>query len=236
MKRLLFWLIFFSPVLFAQTIQTSYDLRHSVDGANNPRDFISLSFETFKSVDYGSLLLKMDADFNGKNNNLGKVYFQLSHSLKFWRPPVFLHLEYSGGLGFIGETTSGFHIGNNYAIGAAYPFQLLGSWASTFVAYRYSNFDRPSHDVMYSFWWGKSLHKKISMTAYFVLWTVNKNHGDAWTAHLRGKQFSGIGEPQVWYNVSKLFAVGTEVRLYYGVYDYSKRVLIYPTLAVKYDF
>lgn len=229
-------IMFFSSTTFSQTVQLSYDLRHSIDPRNNERDFVTLSFETFKSSDYGSLLMKMDADFNGRNNNLGKLYVQISHSLKFWSFPVFLNLEYSGGMGFIDDTMSGFHIGNSYSIGVVYPFQLMNSWASTFLAYKYTNFDSPSHDLMYSFWWEKDIHEKISVTAYFVLWTINKNHGDAWTQHLNGKELSGIGEPQIWYNINKLFAIGSEIKLYYHVYSYSNHLLIYPTIAVKYEF
>lgn len=232
----LYLIMFFSSSVFSQTIQLGYDVRHSIDPQNNERDFVTFSFETYKSSDYGSLLMKMDADFNGRNNNLGKLYVQISHSLKFWSFPVSLHLEYSGGMGFIGETTSGYHISNSYSIGAAYPFHLMNSWASTSLLYRYTNLDRPSHDLMVSFWWGKDIHDKIRVTAYFVLWTINKNHGDAWTQHLSGKKFSGIGEPRIWYNINKSFAIGSEIKLYYHVYSYSNHLLIYQTIAVKYEF
>lgn len=195
-------LLAFPPSVLAQTLQLGYDLRHSVDPQNNARDFTTFSFETYKSLDYGSLLMKVDADFTGRNNNLGKLYFQISHDLRFWPVPVYLHLEYSGGMGFTGETDAGYSINNTYSAGAAYPFRLLNSWASTFVAYRYTNFDAPSHDVMYSFWWSKEVLKRVSLTAYFVLWTISKNHGDAWTQHLSGKQFVGLGEPQIWYNLN----------------------------------
>jgi hypothetical protein len=224
-----------SPAV-AQTIQVGYDLRHSVDPEHNGRDFVTASFETFESLTYGSVLLKVDADLSGRNGNLGKLYAQISHSLKFWDFPVLLHLEYSGGLGFVGETANAFHITNTYSVGAAYPFPLFGSWASTFLAYRFTNFDQPSHDAIYSFWWGRNLGKRVSVTAYFVLWTVNRNRGDEWTAGLSGKKLSGLGEPQVWFNVSQLFAVGSEVRLYYQVFDYDQRFQVYPTVAAKYQF
>jgi hypothetical protein len=47
---------------------------------------------------------------------------------------------------------------------------------------------------------------------------------------------SGLGEPQVWLNLNRLFAVGSEVRLYYQVFDDPERLRVYPTLAVKYQF
>ncbi|HEX7071938.1 MAG TPA: DUF5020 family protein [Rhodothermales bacterium] len=219
----------------AQTVQLEYDLRHTVDPTNNEKNFPRLSFEVVRVLGYGNLLAKVDADFTGRNNNLGKLYAQISHTLRFWPVPVWLHLEYSGGLGLIGESTDGFAINNTFAVGAARPFQMMGSWASTFLAYRVTNFDTPSHDLMYSFWWGKDVHPRVGITAYVVLWTINRNHGDAWTEDLSGKEFVAIGEPQVWFRLNDTFSVGSEVKLYYRVYSYSKRVLVYPTLAVQYS-
>ena len=227
---------FYSSIVFSQTIQLGYDVRHSIDMQNNKRDFITFSYETYKSLEYGFLLMKLDADFNGRHNNIGKLYMQISHSLKFWSFPLALYLEYSGGMGFIGHTTAGYHISNSYAIGAAYPFQLMHSWASMSLAYRYANLDNASHDLMFSFWWGKAVHDRIRITAYIVLWTINKNRGDVLTQHLSGKEFSGIGEPQIWFNINKSFAIGSEVRLYYHVYSYSDSLLVYPTFAIKYEF
>jgi len=220
----------------AQTIQLGYDLRHSVDPRNNDRDFVTASFEAFESLSYGSVLLKVDADLSGRDGNLGKLYAQLSHDFRFWKPPVSLHLEYSGGLGFVGETETAFHITNTYSIGVAHPFRLLGSWASTFVAYRFTNFDRPSHDPIYSFWWGRDLGDQVSVTAYLVLWTINRNHGDEWTAGLSGKKLSGLAEPQIWFNLNSFLAVGSEVRLYYQVFDYAERMQVYPTVALRCRF
>lgn len=224
-----------SPVA-GQTIQLGYDLRHSADPAHNERDFVTASFEYFKSLSYGSALMKVDADLSARNGNLGKLYTQLSHSLRFWRPPVLLHLEYAGGLGLIDDTRNAYHITNTYSIGAAYPFRIAGNWASTFLAYRFTNFDTPSHDPIYSFWWGRDLGQRVGVTAYFVLWTINRNRGDEWTADLTGKKLSGIGEPQVWLNLNRQFAVGSEVRLYYQVFDYDERLQVYPTVALKYQF
>ena len=200
-------------------------------------DFLTFSFESFRQANYGSLLMKMDVDFNGKNSNIGKLYTQISQNLKFWNYPIFVHLEYSGGLGFISKTVSGYHINNTYSIGMAHTFQWMNGWANTFLAYRYTNFEKLSHDILYSFWWGKNiLREKVRLTAYFVLWTENKNHGDAWTQNLSGKKFLALGEPQIWYNFNKLFAIGSEIKLFYHVYSYSDHLLIYPTLAIKYNF
>jgi hypothetical protein len=225
-----------APASLAQTVQLGYDVRHSVDPRNNGRNFVTASFEAVKTVDYGSLLMKLDADLSGPHGNLGKVYVQLSHDFRFGRLPLQLHLEYSGGLGVAGDTETAYQIANAYSAGAACAFPLLRSWGSMFLAYRYHHFERPSHDLVYSFWWGGNLPGPLSVTAYVVLWTQNRNRGDAWTRQLDGKKLAALAEPQIWFDVSAALAVGSEVRLYYHVYDYSGRLLVYPIIAAQYRF
>ncbi|MBN2413730.1 hypothetical protein JXQ31_18770 [candidate division KSB1 bacterium] len=37
---------------------------------------------------------------------------------------------------------------------------------------RYNNFDRVSHDIQFSFWWGRNiLSEKINLTGHFVIWS-----------------------------------------------------------------
>ncbi len=226
-----------STVVSAHNLQLHNDFRHSIDPENNDKNYATFSFETFKQAGYGSLFMKMDLDLKGRNNNIGNLYTEISHTLKFWKFPVFMHLQYCGGLGFINQTTNGYYINNAYLIGAAYPFQWQNAWFSTFLAYRYNNFDRISHDIQFSFYWGKNiLSEKISITGHFVIWSENNNHGDAWTDNLDGKKFLFLSEPQIWYNLNKLWAIGSEIKLFYHVYSYSDQLLIYPTVAIKYNF
>src|ERR1700736_6629708 len=100
-----------APPAKAQEVQLHYDWRHSVDPRNNARNFPALTFKDFKSMEFGSFLIKVEADFNGSRNNvskfyseisqtlkfwdISKVYSEISQTLKFWDPSVFLHLEYT---------------------------------------------------------------------------------------------------------------------------------------------
>lgn len=233
------WIIFvlLATTIFAQNVQLHYDNRHSIDADNNDRNYTTLSFETFKLESYGSLFMKMDVDFKGAHNNPGNVFTQISHTFKFWQFPAFLHLEYSGGLGMDSKSGYGYAIDNAYMVGAAYPFPLGNAWWSTYLVYRYNNFTHGSHDLQYSLYWGQNfLRDKISLSGHLVLWTENKDHGDAWTAGQSGKKLLFLSEPQIWYNINKLLAVGTEIKLFYHVYSYSEGWLVYPTVAVKYNY
>jgi len=187
-------------------------------------------------AEYGSFLLKVEFDFKGKNNNIGNLYTQISQTLKFWVFPVYLHLEYAGGLGYGGEAYTGYYINNAFLLGAAYSFQWKNGWVSTYLAYKYNNFDKPSHDAQYSFWWGKNIfNDKFSISSNFVIWTENKNRGDDLTANLKGKEILFYVEQKVWYNLNQQFSVGSKIKLFYNIFSYSS-FLIYPTVAIKYNF
>jgi hypothetical protein len=86
-------------VTHAQDLQLHYDWRHAFDARNNPRNFPSLAFKNFKALDFGSFLLKVQAGLDGNQHNLSKVYFEGSQTLRFWKPSIFVHVEYTGGLG-----------------------------------------------------------------------------------------------------------------------------------------
>jgi hypothetical protein len=81
--------------------------RHTVDSRNNPRNFPALTFKSFKGLEFGSFLLKMEVNLDGSRNNASKIYTEVSQTLRFWKPSLFLHLEYTGGLGLSSGGTGG---------------------------------------------------------------------------------------------------------------------------------
>ena len=130
----------------AQDLQLHYDWRHTFDPRNNPDNFPSLVFKSYRSLSFGSFLLKLEGELNGSRHNLSKVYVEVSQTLRFWKPALYLHAEYTGGLGMLGGGTGGYYLDNAYILGAAHPFPWLGSWGNIYLAYKRSNFPRPSHD------------------------------------------------------------------------------------------
>ena len=95
-KRLL-WLLLLgcaatanARVAHAQDLQLHYDWRHSVDPRNNARDFPALTFKTFKALEFGSFLLKLEANLDGTQHNVSKGYLEVSQTLRFWKAPVYV--------------------------------------------------------------------------------------------------------------------------------------------------
>ena len=223
-------------VACAQNLELHYDWRHTVDSRNNPSNFPALTFKSFKGLQFGSFLLKMEVDLDGSRRNASKIYSEVSQTLKFWKPEMFLHLEYTGGLGLSGGGTGGYYLDNAYIIGAAHPFQWQGSWGNIYLAYKYTNFPHASHDPQLSLYWGKGFQNGWDFASTAVVWTQNKNHGDAWTASLSGKRFAWLVENEIWYKTFADISVGSEIRVSYNVYATDARLVVYPTIAMRYLF
>lgn len=232
------FILFTIPVM-SQNLQVHYDLRHSTDPELNKKNFPTFSFEYFKDIDTvgtGSFLLKMDVNLDGKNNNVGQVFTQISQSLKFWKPKVYLSVNYSGGLG-VTATSYGYYISNAFGIGASYPFQWKGAWVAAALSFRVNVFDEPSYDPQFTLYFGRGfINYKIFAGGSFVFWTENKDQGNDYTKDLSGKKFAFFGDPQVWIKIKKGFSVGSRINVYYHLLSDDNVMQFYPTLGAKVQF
>lgn len=223
----------------AQNLQIHYDFRHSIDPERNPTNFPGFSFEYFKQIDTlgsGSFLLKIQADLHGNKNNVGQVFTQLSQSIRFWKPRIYLSFNYSGGLG-VTPSSYGFYLVNSFGAGIAYPFQWKGAWLSASVLYRYNAFDKPSYDPQLTFYFGKGFFNYTIFTAgSFVFWTQNKNQGTVFTQNLRGKKLAFFGDPQIWFKIKNGVSMGSRVNVFYHILSEDRRIQCYPTVGLKYQF
>ena len=228
----------------AQSLQFHYDLRHTVNPRLNPKNFPTLYFEYYKTPDtgksfikFGSFLLKTQADFAGDQNNIGKYFMQVSQEFRFWKPKVFLSLQYSGGLGITTPRQYSYYILNTYSAGLSYHYQIGGAFLSSVLFYRYVPYPKASGDFLYTMYFYKGLwNYKADIEGDFSLWTENKDHGDAVTENLRGKRFFFFAQPQFWYNFNSGVSLGTKVNAYYHLNNTSNVPEIYPTAAIRYKF
>lgn len=224
--------------VFSQNIQLHYDLRHSIDPKISSKNFPAFSFEYFKNIDTvetGSFLFKFQADLNGKNNNMGQVFTQISQSLRFWKPKVYLAFNYSGGLG-VTTDSYGFYISNSFSAGISYPFQWKDAWLAINLSFRYNVFEMPSYDSQFTFYFGKGfLNYKFFTCGSFVFWTQNRNQGNDFTKKLHGKKLAFFGDPQIWMRIKNNLSAGTRVNVYYNLLQ-DDQIEFYPTFGAKYQF
>ncbi|HEV3223767.1 MAG TPA: DUF5020 family protein [Puia sp.] len=226
---------------FSQNIQLVYDLRHTADPGNNPKNFPTLYFEYFKSQDSGksfikpgSFLFKMEADAFGPGMNTCKIYFQVSQTLRFWVSKVFLHLSVSSGLGVTEPKQYSYYILNTYLAGVALPFQWKGGFYSLVLDYKYVPYKIPSSDFLSTFYYYRGFFNyRFEFLGDFSCWTENKNHGDTLTVNMIGKQFFFYGEPQLWYRLAGGCSVGGRMNIYYHVYTNENKWQVYPAIGIR---
>ena len=169
------------------------------------------------STHRGPFLMKLEADLSSPKDNIGKSYVQFSQAIRFWKPKVYLAVQYSGGLG------TNYSIANAYSIGVSVPF----SGYNLLVLYTYNAFPRPSQDPLVSFYWWKGLHHyKWELSGDINGYTLNKNP--------HGKWLCFFGEPQLWYNVCKHLSLGARVNLYYNDLALDNCFQWGPTIGLKY--
>jgi len=220
---------------FSQTLQLDYDLRHSIDPQRNTKNFPSLIFEEWKGSDYGPFDFKTQADMNG--NNIGQIYIQAQQGLKFWKPDIYLFAEYSGGVGVADPGSFGYHIASAYSVGSSCLVLWQGAYFSPSIVYKYTAFNAPSHDAMFSLYWGRGFFDyRLTFSGDFEIWCENKNHGDAPTAGLHGKRALFFGEPQLWYKITEAFSLGARINMYYHSLTYENVLLVYPSVGILYRF
>jgi hypothetical protein len=176
----------------------------------------------------------VQADFVGDKANIGKYYMQVSQEVRFWRPKVFLNLQYSGGLGITKPREYSYYILNTYSVGVSYPFRWGSAYLTSVLNFKYLPYDKPSKDFLYTLYFYKGLwNYKAELLGDFSVWTENKNHGDEYTTSLHGKRFYFFAEPQFWYNLNKPLAFGTRINTNYHVLSTEDVLQVYPTVAVR---
>lgn len=221
-------------ITHAQNLQLHFDPRHSLygDKIGAPINYFTATFEMFKPDQWGSTFMFVDFDFNFDKRNPGLAYAEIARAFKIGDFPLMPHLEYNGGLGLVRGTGFSFSIPSSYLVGAQYPFQLGNFFMGTYLAYKLNAFETNSHDVQWTLTWNSAFQdSKVSLGGFLDLWSENKNRatGDG------GKRLVLLSEPQIWYNFTPHFALGSEIELSYNFARFEKFTAI-PTIATKWNF
>ena len=239
-RKILLTLLLFSSLgaLRAQNLQLHFDPRNAFygDGVAS-ENYLTATFEMFKPDQWGSTFMFVDADLNFNKKNIGLVYAEISREFKLGNFPLLPHLEYNGGLGLLKGTEIGFSIPSSYLAGFGYPFQLGNFYMSTYLAYKLNAFQEVSNDAQWTLTWNASLADgKLSLAGFLDLWTEDKSFTEG--SDVDGKKVVFLSEPQMWYNLTPNFALGSEIELSYNFVNKFAESKFYaiPTLAAKWNF
>ncbi len=237
MKKILFLIALFNVQfsmfnsLNAQNIQLHYDFgRNIYTGAESSRSKVTITLEQFKADSWGSWYYFVDVDLSSRFTE--SAYTEISREFKLGKTtPFAAHIEYDGGLsrngsfqqaGLIGASWNG----HNADFSKTYSVQLL--YKQFFKSYDNT---RPYASAQLTGVWGLHfLNRKMTFSGFIDFWRGEKANGHGCLVIL--------SEPQLWYNFTRHFSVGTEWEFsnnfVYNNDPASTQTFFWnPTLAVK---
>lgn len=220
MKRGLFTIIAIcaSISIYAQlNVQFHYDFGSHIYGDElSNRSNLTATIENFAADKWGSTYFFIDANLG--NNTMENVYAEFSRELRFWEPPLAIHLEYNGGLSGAGSYNDA------YLLGCAY------NWAN-------KDFSRTfSLQLLYRY-----LARQVVGTKH--AWQVTT----VWGMHFAKGLYSFSGyadvsydesvngsivvssEPQFWFNLAALESIDDDLGLSIGAELEISNNLVWPT-------
>ena len=222
----------------AQNIQLHYDFgRNIYPDQEAGRQKVTVTLEQFKADNWGSWYYFVDLDLTSKF--FRSAYTEISREFKLGKEtPFSAHIEYNGGLGRDdirsfqhAALLGGAYNGHNEDFSKTWSVQLL--YKRFFKSYETT---RAYNSVQLTGVWGINFAGgKGTFSGFIDFW-----RGENFRA---GKEGHGmlviLTEPQIWYNITPKFSVGSEVEIsnnfIYNFYN-DKSFFINPTLAVKFNF
>ena len=240
MKHIVFLLaVSLSPFISAQNLQLHYDFGKQEDGLK--RHYYVGTFEYFRPDTLGYTFLFTDFEFNAPDKPRGASlgYFELSRTFSFPglrdMPVVknlLFHIEYNDGNVIFpadDSTTGGANLYNSWLAGPEYAVMLGDLSLNAMVLYKYIR-DSSGPDAQFTLVWFYPLWKnRFSLSGYIDIWSQDDFGNEKKIAVV-------YAEPQVWFNLVRHLSVGSEWKISKNFIEGSKRVEIFPTLGVKWEF
>ena len=241
-KRLFFALalLLSSVAVSAQNLQVHYDFgRQIYSDEEATRQQVTLTFEQFKADKLGSWYWFIDLDMY--HDGMKGAYTEISREFTFAQPAQNLslagHIEYDGGMTTF-KNGGGTRFQNAALIGAALnghnsDFSTTWSIQAMYKQYFKYQSSRAYASMQLTGVWGVNFADgKGTFSGFLDIWRGEKANGHG--------QLVMLSEPQLWYNASKHFSLGTEIEFSnnFIVADCptSKQFYVNPTLAVKFIF
>lgn len=221
----------------AQNVQIHYNLGPKVDKANQENDQrILTTFEHLSFDKWGENFYFVDLA-HSKDGQV-EAYAEISRELRFWKAPIYAHLEYNGGLGTISteDGVSGYRIPNVYLAGASYIWAKEGNAFKVSMLYRHDRATTKRHNMqMTTVWSWTSWNRVFTLNGFADVYTVDGNS--------QRNNLEFIAEPQFWINLNQFVGVadafnlslGGEVRMAYN-FLHNDKFWVRPSLAAKWTF
>jgi hypothetical protein len=213
-------------VVEAQNVQLHYDM-------GKDRGYLTSTVEMFRPDKTGNTFFFIDFDYGvGDLKGVSLSYFEIARCFKLGKSPFSWHGEYNGGFGKFKATPfdGAYTINNAWLTGIDYSWNASDFSKGFSLKALYKNIantmDKKPHGFQLTGVWYINFAKgKIAFTGFADLWKEKTAYG----------KMVFLSEPQLWFNINKNFALGSEVELSsnFGGLDGFK---VMPTLGLKYSF
>ena len=216
----------------AQNVQLHYDFgRFLYPDEEAGRQKVTMTLEQFKADKWGSWFYFVDIDFSRKFTE--GAYTEISREFNLSKKlPIAAHVEYNGGLNRFGSfqqaaLLGAAYNGHNADFSKTWSVQLM--YKRFFKGYDYT---RAFHSCQLTGIWGLNFaNRAVTFSGFIDFWRGEKANGHG--------QLVVLTEPQLWYNVTPHFSLGTEIEIsnnfVYNTYN-DKSFFINPTLGAKWNF
>lgn len=218
----------------AQNIQLHYDFgRNIYTGEESNRQKVTITLEQFKADKLGSWFYFVDVDLS--RHFTESAYAEISREFNLGKQcPFAAHIEYNGGLSRNGSFQQAGLLGFAYN-GHTADFSKTWSVQLMYKQYfkSYDNTHSYASAQLTGVWGLNFLNGKLRFSGFIDFWRGEKNNGHGCLVIL--------SEPQLWYNITSHFSIGTEWEfsnnfVYNSNPTSKKSFFLNPTLAVKWSF
>ena len=216
----------------AQDVQLHYDFgRNLYPDEEAGRQKVTMTLEQFKADQWGSWYYFVDIDFSRKFTE--GAYTEISREFNLSKKlPIAAHVEYNGGLNRFGSfqqaaLLGAAYNGHNADFSKTWSVQLM--YKRFFKGYDYT---RAYNSFQLTGIWGLNFaNRAVTFSGFIDFWRGEKANGHG--------QLVVLTEPQLWYNITPHFSLGTEIEIsnnfVYNTYN-DKSFFINPTLGAKWNF
>ena len=227
-----FALLAIATAVGAQNIQLHYDFGRSFySSEESERQRVTMTLEQFKADPWGSWFYFVDIDFSRKF--VEGAYAEVSREFKLGKQsPFAAHVEYNGGLNRFGSFQQAALVGaayNGHTADFSKTWSVQLMYKQYFKSYDYT---RAYASMQLTGVWGLNfLNNKLRFSGFIDFWRGEKANGHG--------QLVVLAEPQLWYNFTQHFSLGTEWEVsnnfIYNTYN-DHTFFVNPTIAAKWTF
>ncbi len=215
-------MVIFITNLSAQNLQLHWDML-------SERNYPTVTFEMFKADKLGDTFMFVDMDFV-EFKDMNMAYMEIRRNFNLGSLPLQLGIEYNGGLWSSSEAALGGEIRNCWLAGATYPFALGNSFFTATLSYKHIMRTRQAANAQFTATWSVPIWRdKVAFLGFMDIWSEGEMLGD-------GRKLVFMAEPQLWYNFTQHFALGTEVELSQNFVIGEKAFKVFPTIGAKWEF